>query len=234
MKTIGILGGIGPQATMELERKLHAAAQRLIPQHQNSGYPPTVVYYFRDVPFVLEDGYRPRVPYEPNPGLLDGARLLGSVADFLLIGSNASHMLKDHVERAAGRPVLSMIDVVVRDVQRRGWRTVGVLGLGDPVVYTRPLRELGIAPETVDGSLRAQLDRNIFAAMEGRSDPAWTADALAAIDVLRSRGADGIILGCTEIPIVLGEANVKRLVAEGNVIDPLDLLADAAVRSAMA
>src|SRR5687768_4738780 len=186
MKTIGILGGIGPQATMQLERKLHAAAQRLIPQHRNSGYPPTVVYYVRDVPFVFEEGHRPRVPYEPNPKLLEGARLLGTVADFLLIGSNATHMLQDHVERALGRPVLSMINAVLRELQRRAWRRVGVLGLGDPVVYTRPLDELHIAHETLEaGPLRDTLDTGIFASMEGRADVRWTDAALEAISSLR-------------------------------------------------
>src|SRR5687768_5111198 len=188
MKTIGILGGIGPQATMELERRLHASAQRLIPQHRNSGYPPTVVYYVRDVPFVLEEGYRPRVPYEPNPKLLDGARLLGTACDFILIASNATHMLREHVERAAGRPVLSMIDAVLRDVRRRGWRRVGVIGLGDPLVYTRPLDEMGVAHETVAGPLRATLDEGIFASMEGRTDPRWVAAALESVEQLRGRG----------------------------------------------
>lgn len=46
MKTIGVLGGLGPQATMEFEVRVHRAAQRLIPQDGNQGYPPMVVYYF--------------------------------------------------------------------------------------------------------------------------------------------------------------------------------------------
>jgi aspartate racemase len=234
MKSIGILGGIGPQATMELQRKLHAAAQRLIPQHQNSGYPPMLVYFVRDVPFVLEHGHTPRVPYEPNPKLLDGARVLGTACDFVLIASNATHMLREHVERASSRPVLSMIDAVLRDVRRRAWNKVGVLGLGSPLVYTRPLDELGVAHETIDGPLRDTLDEGIFASMEGRSDARWTDAALEAVALLRRRGAHGIILGCTEIPIVLGAEVTRRLIDEGNVIDPLDLLADAAVRHAIA
>ena len=45
MQTIGVLGGLGPQATMDFERRVHAVAQRLIAPHLNSGYPPMVVYY---------------------------------------------------------------------------------------------------------------------------------------------------------------------------------------------
>ena len=57
-----------------------------------------------------------------------------------------------------------------------GWKHVGVLGLGDPVVYTRPLGQLGIASETVDAGPRAALDQAIFRLMEGRDD-ADSADA---------------------------------------------------------
>ena len=40
MKTIGVLGGIGPQATMDFEQRVHAVSQALIPQYANTGYPP--------------------------------------------------------------------------------------------------------------------------------------------------------------------------------------------------
>ena len=234
MKTIGVLGGIGPQATMGFEQRVHRAAQRLVPQRFNSGYPPMLVYYLRDVPFVADaTGRRPREPLEPSPNLLDAARVLGSASDFLVIISNGTHLLRPHVERASGRPVLSMVDAVVRDVQRRGWRKVGVLGLGHPRVYTRSLDELHIGHETIDAPLRDALDEGIFGSMEGRVEPRWTNTALDAIEQLRRRGVDGVILGCTEIAIVLGEDNVRRLTRDGNVIDPLDLLADAAVRHAM-
>jgi aspartate racemase len=47
MKTIGVLGGLGPQATMDFEQRIHRVAQQLIPPLGNSGYPPMVVYYCR-------------------------------------------------------------------------------------------------------------------------------------------------------------------------------------------
>src|SRR5690349_8507351 len=53
MKPIGVLGGIGPQATMDFERRLHRAAQRVIPAHLNGGYPPMVVWYCRHPPILV-------------------------------------------------------------------------------------------------------------------------------------------------------------------------------------
>ena len=91
MKTIGVLGGLGPQATLDFEARLHAVAQRLIPQFWGSGHPPVVVYYHRDAPFRLTDEGRPVFPLEPHPVLVDAARRLGAWADFLVIASNGAH-----------------------------------------------------------------------------------------------------------------------------------------------
>src|SRR5262245_10165558 len=53
MKTIGVIGGIGPQATMDFETRVHRVAQRLVEPHYNSGYPPLVVYYHRRPPVIV-------------------------------------------------------------------------------------------------------------------------------------------------------------------------------------
>ncbi len=103
-----------------------------------------------------------------------------------------------------------------------------VLGLGDPIVYTRPLERLGLAPATLDAGLRARLDPAIFGLMEGRADTASAAIAREAVATLRARGVDGIILGCTEIPLLLQDAADAP-----DLIDPAQLLVDAALRHAL-
>jgi len=228
-KTIGVLGGIGPQATMDFEARVHRAAQRLVPQRENSGYPPMVVYYHRHPPILVNEDLSPRFPIRPDPRLLEAAARLGSWADFLVITSNGPHLIQDQIEEAASRPVLSMIDVTFNEVRRRGWRRVGVLGFGDPIVYTARLGQLNAGSETITGDLRRRLDAEIMKVMEGHDDASSTAVAREAIDVLRARRVDGIILGCTEIPLLVrGDANAPDLV------DPVELLAEAAVRCAIA
>jgi aspartate racemase len=137
--TIGVLGGLGPQATMDFEARVHRVAQRLLPSNFNGGYPPLVVYYCRHAPFLLTDQGTPQLPLQPDPRLLEAARRLGGLADFLVIPSNGAHLVQAEIEQAAGRKVLSMVEATLEEVRRRQWKRVGVLGLGDPVVYTRPL-----------------------------------------------------------------------------------------------
>ena len=52
MKIIGVLGGLGPQATMEFEARIHSLSQQLTPPKAEPSYPPMVVYYYRDPPFL--------------------------------------------------------------------------------------------------------------------------------------------------------------------------------------
>jgi aspartate racemase len=229
LKTIGVIGGLGPQATMDFEARVHRVAQRLIPRRQNSGYPPMVVYYHRYPPILVNDDGAPLFPIQPHPRLLEAARQVGALADFLVITANGPHMIQEQIEQAAGRKVLSMIEATLKDVQRRKWRKVGVLGFGDPMVYTRPLGEMKLGYEAIEGELRARLDESIMRVMEGSDDTGSAAVAHEAVAFLRGKGVDGIILGCTEIPLLLGEA-----AAGPDLVNPSQLLAEAAVRFAMA
>jgi hypothetical protein len=129
MKTIGILGGLGPQATMDLEMRIHKVAQQLIPPAQNSGYPSMVVQYYRHPPVLLNEEYVPVFPGQPDPRMLETAKSLGTMADFLLIPSNGAHLFQKEIEEASGLKVLSLIDVTLEEVKKKGWKKVGVAGL---------------------------------------------------------------------------------------------------------
>ena len=233
MKTIGILGGISALATMDFEKRLHQVSERLIPAHGNGGdspiipYPPIITYYHRRAPIVTVDGVAPVIPLEPDPEFLKAAQWLGTKADALVIVANGMHLLQDRIEQASGRNVLSMIDATLEEVRRRGWKKVGVLGFPDPssVVYTQPLSALGIECEVIDAKLQARLNDAIVGVMGGRIRPGIAQEAL---EVLRQKGVDGIIPGCTEIPLLLGDA-----MSASDLVNPVQLLAEAVVKFAV-
>jgi aspartate racemase len=228
MKTIGVLGGIGPQATMDFEARVHREAQRRIPPRGNGGYPPMIVYYHRRPPVAVNADGLVRLPIEPDPDLLRAASRLGAVADFLVITSNGAHLVQDAVERAAGKKVLSMIDVTLDEVRRRGWTRIGVITLGEPLVYTRRLDPLRLAYEIPEPERREALARAIFRLMEGRDDDEDRHLARETVEQLRGRRVEGVILGCTELPLLLREH------AEAvDLLNPTQLLAEAAVQHAL-
>lgn len=226
MKTIGILGGFGPQATMEIEQQLHKFSQELIPQDHNSGYPDVIVSYQRHAPFVLDDQYMPVLPIQADPRLLESAKKMGQMVDFIIIPSNGVHTVEKEIEQAAGKPVLSMIDVTMDEAVKKQWMKIGVLGYRmKPMIYINRFGPLGIAYETIDEAMQQRLDVAITNVMEGKNNEEDSAITLRAIEQLRSKGADGIILGCTEIPLLLGKHANER-----DLLNPSLILAEAAVK----
>ena len=228
MQTIGVIGGMGPHATMDFEARVHAVSQQVIPQHFVSGYPAMVVYYCRHAPLLINDDGSPVMPTQVDPGLLKAARVLGNAADFIVMTANGPHMFQALVEQESGRPVLSMIELTVAEIARRGLRTIGVLELGQRTMYAEPLGQLGIAVSYIPDELQKPLDAGIFALDEGREGPESRVAARAAVAHLRGNGVEAILLACTEIPLLLGSE-----AAAPDIVNPIQLLAEAAVRRAM-
>ncbi|MBD3163513.1 MAG: hypothetical protein GF328_15530 [Candidatus Latescibacteria bacterium] len=229
VKVVGVLG-IGPQATIDFETRVLIASQKVLPANANTGYPILIVCHLREAPSALRDDGTPVFPLRPAPALLEAAAWLGQRCDFLVMPANSPHVHEEAIERAAGRSLLSMVDLAVESVCRRGWKRAGVLGFLDPAVsfYTDRLRARGLEAESIDQRHQAALDTAIIRVMEGREGEADRAAARTAVDLLRRRGADGVILGCTEIPLLLGEEPDER-----DTVDPVGILAPATVAYAL-
>lgn len=229
MKTIGILGGLGPQATIEFEQRLHRAAQQLIPQPDNTAYPPLVSWFFREPPVLVAPDSPPPTELPPvNPRLLEAARALGGHVDFLVIPSNGVHLWQAEIEAAAGKPVVSMVDAVIAEVRRRGCQHVGLVDFRPAAwgVYPPRLAQLGLSWVELPSRYRDNLAEVMRAVNAGRNGDAEEAQLRLAISLLRARHADGILLACTEFPLALSGA------LEPDLINPAELLAEAAVRAA--
>lgn len=228
MKTIGVLGGIGPQATIDFERRIHEAAQRILPQRANGGYPPLVTLFMRHPPVLVDAAWRPLSPLQIDPRVLDAAAQLGKIADLLVVPSNTPHLFRSELEAASGCPMLSIIDVTVAELKRRAVDEVGLLGLGLPQIYVERLEAEGIRFLPTAPSRRDRLDQAILSLMEGREQTADRDAARDAVAELRAAGAVCTILGCTEIPLLLGtDAEAEDLV------NPGALLANAVVEAAV-
>jgi aspartate racemase len=228
MKTIGVLGGLGPQATMDFEARLHRLAQQRIPQHVNTGYPPMVVYYFRQIPVVLPaDGSMPTSRPPIEPALLDAARKLGALADFLVITANGIHAYQDEIEQASGRKVVSMVDATLEEVRRRQHKRVGIVDFrpAQVGVYASRLDQLGIPWVGLPPDLMNAMTGVMHAVDEGRVDAEISRRTLTAISYLRSQGPDGIILACTEFPLSLHDE-----LNDPDLINPIQYLADVALK----
>jgi aspartate racemase len=166
--------------------------------------------------------------------MLDSARRLAAAgADFLICPDNTIHQAFDLVQPRSPLPWLHIAEVVAQEAAHRGYRHLGLLGthwLVRSEVYPRALAAQGIAcvrPSEADRDAIGRLIMDELVA--GVFNPATVAFFRAVVDRLRAQGCDAVVLGCTEIPLILGDYNASL-----PTLDSTRLLARAALRRAIA
>jgi aspartate racemase len=153
-------------------------------------------------------------------------------ADFYVCPDNTAHIVLERIADDLPLPGLHIADVVCREIEANGWTRVGLLGtrwtMTGPV-YARALETRGMERLVPDVAMRERLNDAIFDELcRGIFEPATTEVFLSAIDVLRARGAECVILGCTEIPLIVTPENSPL-----PVLDSTRLLAKHAVAAAL-
>ncbi|MBZ8142134.1 aspartate racemase [Rubrivivax gelatinosus] len=165
--------------------------------------------------------------------MLDSAaRLAAAGADFLVCPDNTIHQVFDLVEPRSPLPWLHIARVVAAEARAQGHRRLGLTGtrwLVDSEVYPEALRAQGLEclrPEDAD---RDEIDRLIMDELvPGRVGAGSVGFFQQAITRLGARGCDAVVLGCTEIPLIVGAHNSPL-----PVLDSTRLLARAALRHAI-
>lgn len=204
MKTLGVLGGMGPAATLDFLVKLHAA---------------TPATRDEDHLRVITDS-DPRVPGRnaalsgdgpsPGPALAAMARGLERAgAEVLAMPCNAAHSWAGEIATAVGVPFVSMIDAAVAAVVVSGARRVGVLAAGATLrsgLYRNALNAAGVeAIEVAEADFMPVLMR----IKGGDTGPGVRAAMAALAAGLVANGADAVLMACTEVPLVLGQAEAS-------------------------
>ncbi len=166
--------------------------------------------------------------------LADAARgLKWAGADFILICTNTMHIMADDVQRRAGIDVLHIADATGEEIRRAGLDKVGLLGTKftmEKDFYRGRLKDkFGVEAIIPGESERQEVHDIIFKELcAGILRPESKERLKEIIAGLGSRGAEGIILGCTEIPLIIGQGDASL-----PVFDTTRIHAMAAVKRAM-
>ena len=132
-------------------------------------------------------------------------------ADFFVCPDNTAHIVLEEIVADLPLPGLHIADVVCGEIERNGWSNVGLLGtrwtMTGPV-YAKALAKRGMTRTIPDEPTREELNAGIFDELvRGVFTPKTTNTFIAAIEDLASRGAECVILGCTEIPLIITPEN---------------------------
>lgn len=225
---IGVLGGLGPWATLHF----FELVLRLTPASRDQEHLRVIIDNNPTIPdrgpAILGHGE------DPTPALVATARNLEEAgADFIVIPCNTAHAFYDKIKAAVRVPVLHIMEEVAQDLagRRPPVRKAGVLATRATVaaaLYDRALREKKIDLVVPPPEDQKVIDRLIYAIKAQDVGPELQTEATLVARRLADRGAEVLILGCTELPLAL----------EGGVgvplIDSTRVLAEAAVREATA
>jgi aspartate racemase len=162
--------------------------------------------------------------------LADAARALELAgAEALLLCTNTMHRVADDVQAAVGIPLLHIVDASVAALRRQGVRRPALLATGftmEQPFYRERLRRHGIDALVPDAPGRTLVHRVIYDELcRGIVRAESKAAYLAQIERLRRRGADGVLLGCTEVALLIGADDVDLPVFDSTRIHAESALA---------
>ena len=206
-KRIGILGGMSPESTVAYyEYITRTYTQRF----GDYGYPEVLIYSVSFQPYV-DWPNQDRWDLVAD-GLSQAAqKLVAAGADLILIATHTMHLVFDEVQARVEVPMLSLLDATAEAILARGFHTVGLLGTRftmEKGFYQDALARQGISTLVPDADDREYVHRVIYDELvAGKIRDESRAGYVAVIRKLAERGAGGIILGCTEIPLLVDEAS---------------------------
>lgn len=208
-KVVGVLGGMGPDATVDFFAKLVAATRA----ERDQDHLRIVIDNDPTVP-DRSAAVHGRGP-SPAPHLAAMARgLIAQGAEVLVMPCNAAHAFRSGVLGAAGDvPFLDLIETTVAATRERLQEvaTVGLLATDGTLaarLYDDGYAAAGVralAPSAADQALVMEA---IYAVKRGRADAATAATVRAVAERLTAAGAEAIVAACTEVPLLLRDGDV--------------------------
>ena len=228
MRTIGLVGGMSWVSTVEYYRVINSQINARV------GGLTSARVLLNSVNFGDIDTFHKRRDFDAVGGLLaNAARTVEqSGAECVLLCANTMHMHAERVQAAISVPLIHLVDVTAAAIRARGVSTVGLLGTRLTMeldFYANRLRANGVDVMVPDAHEREYVNRTI----EDELVKSVFLDAsregfLSVIRKLQSRGAQGVVLGCTEIPLLVatGQSPIPAF-------DTTNLHAMAAVEFAM-
>jgi len=225
MKRLGLVGGISWVSTIDYYRQINEGINAKLGGLQFAD----CLMHSINFGVLQERGWDNGLPL-----LLDACRRLqAGGAEGIVLCANTAHLHAEAIRTEIPLPLIHIVNATVAEVHREGLRTVGVLGtkfVMESDLYGKGIRDAGIrafVPEhqksrdRIHTTLKEELGKGIFR----DETKAFYLEEMAA---LRERGAEGIVLGCTEIPLFISQDDFDR-----PLFDTLKIHAQAAVRFAL-
>jgi aspartate racemase len=212
MRTIGLLGGMSWESSIEYERIINQEVQRRLGGVHSAALV-VISYDFAGIERLQSEGRWS----EAADLLADGAtRLERAGAEVILLCTNTMHRVSDAIEGVVSGQFIHIADATAAAIKQAGMSTVALLGtrytMEENFYRDRLQQHLGLRILVPAAHDRDIVHRVIYDELvRGEINPCSKEAYLQIIDRLRSAGAQGVIAGCTEIELLVGDDDVGEL-----------------------
>ena len=209
-------------------RAIASDAEALIGPHNH----PRIV--IDNVPMAAMLPYFEREDYAGLGALMahSAARLEAAGAELLICPDNSCHLAYEHVKAACSVPFLHIAEVVSAAARSAGFERAAIFGTAYTMrstLYRDALARVGIEGLSPRREQQDIIDRIIFDELvKGAVTPRACADVLTIVAEMKSAGCDGVVLGCTELPMIADAVDIPL-----PCLDSTRLLAKAALRESL-
>lgn len=218
MKKIGLIGGLTWVSTIEYYRLLN----QLVNERLGGSEAAEVIIY--SVNFGEIKKFTEANDWENISKIICAAakELEKAGADCVLLGANTMHKIAPEVQAAVSIPLIHIADVTATAIRNKGLSKIALLGTKYTMqldFYKNALAKKGIETlipdeediQYINTAIYTELGKNIFL-------PETKKRFLQIIDTLAKQGAEGVILGCTEIPLLLNQSDTSLTVFDTTMI----------------
>lgn len=226
MKNIGVIGGLGPLATVDFFKKIVVNTDARSDQENI----PILIYNNPQIPdrtdAIINNGT------DPVPEIIRTANILEDMgADFLCMPCNTSFYFYDEVIKGINVPLINMVELTSKYIKQNNYNKVCVLGTKGTIlsrIYYDELDKLGVSYLELDDDTIAMINYLIFNVVKSNNyniDISKFRDRLN--EIVDKYEIDAFVLACTELPVLFEKFNLNF-----NRIDPTEILALEAIRIA--
>ena len=207
MKPIGIIGGLGPESTVDYYKEIIAAFNA---RYDEMAYPEVIIYS------VNIDEFMKFVETKNWPGLSEWLlEKISSIhragAQFAVIASNTPHIVFDEIKSKSPIPLLSIVEETCNKAQEMDLKNVGLMGTKltmEADFYKKPFISKGMSVVVPSEKEQQFIHHKLFSEIELGIFKDSTREELLAIAkrMVDEEGVDALILGCTELPLILTQS----------------------------
>jgi aspartate racemase len=225
MKTVGIIGGLGPETTAEFYLDIIFSCQKISRVAR-----PAIIISSVPLPYQIEEdliakneGTERYIPFL----VAEAKRLEKAGADFIVMPCNSLHVFIEQVRQAVKIPVLSIIEETVKHIKREGYGSVGIISTSATIrnkLYENAFAESGINYVVPDDFQQAKMGKFILNLVSGQQNNRDREDLIKIIADFEDKNVDAVALACTDLQLLIPEH--PRL----KVFDTMKIFAKATVK----